>query len=314
MAKPRKTRQLGKRLVMGVALGSVPLAGGFADQTARPQTISVRADERALYEEIRATREAIAATRFLESYPHSPLTRHVLVALPAAELRRLPQKVVEALDQDLLASLPKTVRLQLGFAPERPWISRSTQENGYGGEAVDAVNDGDGDRAADSDPNPGIVGPVASVSPTATETIVREIQDAADTCSRIPDIYRLDCLRAEYERIARQLPKRGDYAEVQRIMARTARDLNRLVRGNRDVTKPRAAVQRPAAANAAPTRTDSFRAVQESRVNQTAAAAIAIIEEAETRLLRSAENSTRRQAHFQDVALALESGKVLLRS
>ena len=44
------------------------------------------------------------------------------------------------------------------------------------------------------------------------------------------------------------------------------------------------------------------------------AQATAVIDEAATQLLRSAENSERRYAHYQQISAAVDSTKVLLRS
>jgi hypothetical protein len=60
--------------------------------------------------------------------------------------------------------------------------------------------------------------------------------------------------------------------------------------------------------------TPSITAIRPDAVARAAAEAEAALDEAVTVLLRSAENSARRQAAFQPIAQALGSTKVLLRS
>ncbi|MBM7069499.1 hypothetical protein [Actibacterium sp. 188UL27-1] len=152
------------------------------------------------------------------------------------------------------------------------------------------------------------------MSQTRTRRIITLLDDASETCKRAPDTYQLDCIRAEYERIARKLPKRGDYAPVQRAINRAAQALDQLSRANLDDTEPPATVRLTAPSPTGRTRSASFRAIKPAAVATTNAAAARIIGQAQTVLLRSTSNSKRRQAHFQDVANALENGKLLLRS
>ncbi|MBM7069040.1 hypothetical protein [Actibacterium sp. 188UL27-1] len=308
MAKHTKSRLLGKRLVVGAALGTAPLAGGFADRALGDQPMiaspSVEVGERSLYQQVRASRDAGVAIRFLRAYPDSPLVPHVLLSLPAGELSRLPREVIDSLSIEALHGVPVQIQLQLGIPPQHARITRSTK----------GVSDGYSGGGTDRDITPKIVSASAPLSQQNTLLILRAVEESSDRCSGVPDIYKLDCLRSEFERIAQDLPKTGEYAPVQKTIARAARDLSRLVRSNRDTTKPRAVVQQSTTAPRQSSRGRSFRAVQEPKLQQTNAAARAIVDEASTRLLRSAGNSVKRRAHFQEVAQVLNSSKVLLRS
>ena len=152
------------------------------------------------------------------------------------------------------------------------------------------------------------------LSPKRTLRIVGLLENTSETCKRAPDVYQLDCVRAEYERIAARLPKRGDYAPIQQAINGAARELAALSRANRDPSKPRATARLAAAAETGRSRSARFRAIKPSAVPAANAAAARIIGQAQTVLLRSVSNSERRQAHFRDVAQALEGGKLLLRS
>ena len=308
MAKKSKSRLLGKRLVMGAALGTVPLVGGFADPATGDQPTSQAATtdfgEQALYNSVRSSRDPRLATRFLLAYPNSALVPHILISLPPDELARLPKTAIRDLSPDVLDSVPPHILSQLGIAPERAWVARSTK----------GVSDGYGGGAEERDITPTIIPAAAPLAQPNTLRIIQQIDDSSERCSGIPASYRVDCLRNEYAALADNLPKTGEYSDVQKTIARAARDLNRLVRANRDTTKPRAVIRAPNAGQSRPARSGSFRAVQESTVAQTNAAARSIIDEATTRLLRSAGSSDKRKGHFQDVARALDSSKVILRS
>ena len=54
--------------------------------------------------------------------------------------------------------------------------------------------------------------------------------------------------------------------------------------------------------------------MKRSALPKAMAKANAVVEEAATQLLRSAENSERRYAHYQQISAAVDSTKTLLRS
>ncbi len=151
------------------------------------------------------------------------------------------------------------------------------------------------------------------VSDEVTETIARQLQAAQDFCRRVPsDEYTVDCLGDALENIARNMPKTGDYAEAQVAVAQAARKLRALARENTSPDLPTGFIR---STGADATRSNSpLVPVRTDTLAQTNAAAFAIIEEAETILLRSAANSAVRKVHYEQIAQAVGSSKVLLRS
>ena len=101
------------------------------------------------------------------------------------------------------------------------------------------------------------------------------------------------------------------YGEARDILRDTANQLSQITQDNLDQSIPRARLES----------TDgSFRskrplsAVSAANERRALAQAVAVLAEAETRLLRSAESSSRRAVQYQQIAAALGSNKVLLRS
>ncbi|TCP42927.1 hypothetical protein [Rhodovulum marinum] len=151
--------------------------------------------------------------------------------------------------------------------------------------------------------------PRGSLSDGVTGLIVRDLSEARDFCIRSPRVeYVIDCLSEEYGRIAEKMP-RGDYEAAKSAVAEAARGLGALAGANADPRLPRARLKRPGGAATPP-----LTPVRSTAVNRLNAAAAEIVEEAETVLLRAAERSDRRRAHYQRIAAAIGSTKVLLRA
>lgn len=164
---------------------------------------------------------------------------------------------------------------------------------------------------------PVFVPPIAVTAPDLNEEVTQAIEKqllaAHNLCRRLPaEEYTIDCLGDALAQIARQMPATGEYAEARAIIDQTARKLRDLARKNASNDLPRGYLRSPGAEKKklssalTPVRTDTLQ--------QTNKAATAILEEAETRLLRSAENSAARKVHYQRIAVAVGSNKVLLRS
>jgi len=145
-----------------------------------------------------------------------------------------------------------------------------------------------------------------------TTRIVALIGDAKSFCSVLEQEYRIDCLQYHFWKIARDLPRSGDFAPIHLAISGAADDLKAVVAAfeppdavliePRDPAKPAAERIRPLA----PIRPDS-----QARAT---AAYDGIVDTAATLLLRSTENSQRREAAFQQIAAAITSTKLLLRS
>lgn len=150
------------------------------------------------------------------------------------------------------------------------------------------------------------------VNPRATEAFVADIGRASETCDRITQNYRLHCLVRELDRVAATVPEGGEYAPVRAALEQATRGLQAITDTYEDTAAPRVRARvggRPAAP-----RTQPITAIRPETVARAAAEAEAVLDEAVTILLRSAENSARRQVAFQPIAQAIDSTKVLLRS
>ncbi|MGC9418556.1 MAG: hypothetical protein ACP5EN_06230 [Rhodovulum sp.] len=157
--------------------------------------------------------------------------------------------------------------------------------------------------------SPAVPGATPAFSTANTDRIIRRIEAGRDFCAGIAQReYVIDCLAAQLERVARAMPG-PDYRTVGQIIGSAARDLRRLAEANADPDLPRGRVRiggttSPRALT--PVRRDAL-----GRLNRQAAG---ILQEAETRLLRAGEQSAQRQVHYQRIAAAIGSAKVLLRS
>ena len=155
--------------------------------------------------------------------------------------------------------------------------------------------------------------PEAELSDEITEDIARRLEAAGNFCASLPaNEYLVDCLGDALGQIARDLPGTGDYAEARKAIDQASRKLRKLARDNADPDLPRGVVRgRGENAGLLTSQLTPVRSDRRAAVNREA---LAIIEEAETILLRSAEASASRKVHYQTIAAAFGSNKVLLRS
>ncbi|MBY6089206.1 hypothetical protein [Maritimibacter alkaliphilus] len=153
----------------------------------------------------------------------------------------------------------------------------------------------------------------AEASAAETQKISNALGRSTSFCNALTvDAYKIDCLAYEYWQISEQLPRTGDYAEVQKTLADTAAKLKALAKANQSSTLP-AGRARSTGAEARRT-TRALVPVAPERLPQLKEQAAAIVEEAQTVLLRSAGNSERRRAQFQRISAAMETGTILLRA
>jgi hypothetical protein len=146
-----------------------------------------------------------------------------------------------------------------------------------------------------------------------TAVVVSGIAAARKFCGDMNDAaYRVDCLAERFGVVADGIPADSDYAGVRTVLRETSRKLADLARANRDRSRPAARVAR--SGGAAPEQT-TRRLIP---VSPQAAATVnrqatAILQETETLLLRSAEN-TSQMSQYSRIAKAVGSNKVLLRA
>lgn len=164
--------------------------------------------------------------------------------------------------------------------------------------------------------------PPVSVSTDATDKLVKALTDADRTCDEMLlarpqdgidlDLYRIDCYRLMYRKLADSMPTTGDYAPIRRALLTASDKLNQIVRANLDSEAPKVRV-RERAKPAAPA-TDTLRAIRPDRAEEATAQAAAVLEETAIVILRSGEIPTRRNIHYTRVSAAVEENIAVLRS
>ncbi len=164
--------------------------------------------------------------------------------------------------------------------------------------------------------------PPVSVSTDATDKLVKALTDADRTCNEMLlarpedgvdlDLYRIDCYRLMYRKLADSMPTTGDYAPIRRALLTASDKLNQIVRANLDSDAPQVKV-RERAKPAAPA-TDTLRAIRPDRAEEATAQAAAVLEETAIVILRSGEIPTRRNIHYTRVSAAVEENLAVLRS
>lgn len=153
---------------------------------------------------------------------------------------------------------------------------------------------------------------VSSLSPAqvgAATSVAIEI--AGRTCARAPTSYRIDCLSAELAKAAENLPQNALFGEAKTALQNASDQLRNISREYRDSTKPRVRVVLPESGKRGARPIVAVRDQQLSRANSEA---LLVLEETQTILLRSADNSSKRSGPYQKIAQALNSNKILLRS
>ena len=135
MTDRKSVTNLGRKLLMGVAVGTLPLAGCVpapAEETAGP-VIYVSSAEKALYERALAARNAELATEFVCTHPESKLIRPLLSAMEPSELRRITAECVGKIDADVKDSLSARVKRSIGLLSPITVGQSDGQSDGYSG-------------------------------------------------------------------------------------------------------------------------------------------------------------------------------------
>lgn len=145
-----------------------------------------------------------------------------------------------------------------------------------------------------------------------TREIVLDFNSIRRECGQYDEIYRIDCLRQGIDMVAASLPDNSEYREAKRILKKASSRLGRLVSSYQDPAAPKL-VALPDA-NPRFRKRRQYTAIKREAVPQAMEQANKIVEEATTQLLRSGENSERRYVHYQDISVAVDSTKTLLRS
>ncbi len=121
MAKPVKSRGLGKNLLLSVAVGAVPLVGCGPTPSdnlvvAPSGPIAASPEELALFRQASQTGNPTVIANYLRSYPDSRLVRNLLTELPPDTLRLIDNGAVTGVNASILRTLPLDIRsaLRLG--------------------------------------------------------------------------------------------------------------------------------------------------------------------------------------------------------
>lgn len=146
---------------------------------------------------------------------------------------------------------------------------------------------------------------------TETNTsIITSLNTAAGFCNI--GAYAIDCLSERLGVLAQQMEGQKEFNDVRKILKDASRKLNSVARQNLSTTL---APARFATKEAKPVTTSRrLLPVAEDRQAAAISQAIAIIDEAQTLLLRSAGGTNDRTIQYQRISAALGSNKVLLRS
>jgi len=149
--------------------------------------------------------------------------------------------------------------------------------------------------------------------PAYTDIVVASIERGTEHCGQYTDVWRIDCISDELERMALKMPKTGEYRRAKSEILAASAKLRALAQQNADPKQP--PVRRAAqVGNTRRTTTRPITAVAPDRVVATNRAADAVISELATTLLRSAGNSPTTSRELMRVSQAVDSTKVLLRS
>ncbi|MEM9344736.1 MAG: hypothetical protein AAGA87_16980 [Pseudomonadota bacterium] len=163
MDKSAKTRQLGRKLLLTAAIGTLPLAGCVPEVPVEGApggaTVTVSAQEADLYRAARSQQTAASVNSYLISYSNSVLVPSLLSSMPVTTLRQVDRSLAAQIPATTLAALPAAVRSALGVGaaaaprqaapvttttrttPTRPAATRSTggddddDDDGGGGES-----------------------------------------------------------------------------------------------------------------------------------------------------------------------------------
>lgn len=154
-----------------------------------------------------------------------------------------------------------------------------------------------------------------AASPATTTLVVNSLREASRYCGAIAQkSYVVDCLAERLEDVNRRMAATDGYSDVRDALTQATRGLNQIAMQNRSATQPSARFRQTSSDGAQITTSRKLVPVAPEKQEAAILQAIAIIEETETVLLRSAESSSARAAQFQRIAAAVGSNKVLLRS
>lgn len=135
----------------------------------------------------------------------------------------------------------------------------------------------------------------------ATAAVERPLNGAIAECRGAGSAYAASCVAAAFKKAARAASK-PDYRDARRELNKAAKKLEKLVSQNADKQAPKKKGKN-----------GTYKAVKQAAIAAVKKEAIKIIQETETKLLRSS-GSGARKVHYQRIAQAVGSTKVIFRS
>lgn len=133
-------------------------------------------------------------------------------------------------------------------------------------------------------------------------------------CGGLSKAYRIDCLAVQYKRIADGIERGGENERIREAFLTASQKLERIVEANVDTVTPPIQPRITVQGQQPWTSPRPLRPIAPEKQAVADRAAAVVVQELETKLLRSSENSDRRKDLFVKVADAVDSNKVLLRS
>jgi len=142
----------------------------------------------------------------------------------------------------------------------------------------------------------------SGIANKSTRGFVQDIEKANFDCGNLPIEYRAECLAQAYRTAGSNISKKG-YQPVKNELVSAAAEIEKIVTENLDEDAPVFMVG-----------DKIYRAVKKEAIKNVNIRVKKVITETATRLIRSAGSSATRKVHFQRIAKAINSNKVLLRS
>jgi hypothetical protein len=223
------------------------------------------------------------------------------VAPAAASI--IPQTALPATEAKSPADMPELEALLAAFKsepPSRQSVDHPSQPDK--GRQNTSSQTSDKDRSRLETP----------LSRYMTRKIVLDLAAIRKECGAYDEVYRIDCLRQGIDMVVASLPDDSEYREAKQILRKASSRLGRIVSTYQDRSAPK--LEAPADANPRFKKRRKYTAIKREAVPTAMAKATYVVNEATTQLLRSGENSERRYAHYQDISVAVDSTKALLRS
>ena len=144
-----------------------------------------------------------------------------------------------------------------------------------------------------------------------TSVVVGGLAAAKEFCAGLGEAYRVDCLAERFSVLSASIPKNSDYGEVRQVLRSASNRMASLARKNRSRDLPRGRATSPGFSE---TTTRPLTPVNRAATVEVNRKAQAILAQTETLLLRSAGESRSKTLHYTQIASAIGSNKVLLRS